>query len=331
VYVEQVEAIMDVSRRRVLASGTALAAGCDAVILDQVPDASIDPITSNEDFYVYACCGGADPDPATWACEIRDRDTPVGTIDVAWLEAHTPVEFEHTLQCIGSSTRNLAISNAVFGGLPLLDVLAELGVAVDPSIVQLHLTGEDDYDAAVPIEVLADTFLVWRMNGETLPVDHGFPARLIIRGRYGVKNVKWLRSIALLAEPVVDFWTERGWDAEAVYKACGFILSPAYGAAANAGEPVTFVGMAYAGQDPVVSVDITFDGFRTTQPCTLDYAPGANRWALWSFVWTPLVEGLVTAQIEVTTASGAKSSRNAAGTNFWAGYDGGMAVDITVG
>jgi hypothetical protein len=323
---------MTLSRRALLGSGTALATGCDVVAIDDQPLAdAIDPITSNADFYVYSCCGGADPALDTWACEILDRDVSVGTIDAAWLAAHTPETFEHTLQCIGSGPRNLAISNAVFGGMRFADVLAELGVAVDPSIVQLHLIGYDEYDAGMPASDIAKAWLVWEMNGEPLPVDHGFPARLIIPGRYGVKNVKWLHRIELLDETLVDFWTERGWDAEAAYKCNGFILAPIYGAQASVGESVAFYGMAYAGEDPVTSVEITFDGFTTTEPCNLDYAPGANRWVLWSFSWTPARTGITTAQIRVRTAGGAVSNENPAGTDPLAGYDGGMAVDIEVG
>ncbi len=322
---------MTLTRRALLGSGTALATGCDAVVLDQEPvPETIEPITSNEDFYVYSCCFGADPDPATWACPITDRGVPIGTLDAAWLAAHAATPFEHTLQCIGSTPTNIAISNAIFGGIRLVDVLAEFGVAVDPSIVQLYLVGVDDYDAGMPASDIEKAWLVWEMNGVPLPVAHGFPARLIIPGRYGVKNVKWLASIALLSEPIVDYWTERGWDAEAQYQCNGFIVAPVPGSTVPNHQALAYFGIAYAGEDPVTSVEITFDDFATTERATLDYAPGANRWVLWSFVWTPRREGVVTAQIRVTTASGAVSSENPAGTNYLAGYDGGMAVEITV-
>ncbi|MBA2319561.1 MAG: molybdopterin-dependent oxidoreductase [Deltaproteobacteria bacterium] len=301
------------------------------MVLDQEPGSTLDPITSNEDFYVYSCCGGADPDPATWSLEILDRDVSMGRIDVAWLADHEALEFEHTLQCIGSGPRNLAISNAIFGGMRLTDVFAELGVTVDPSIVQLYLVGEDDYDAGMPAADIEKAWLVWEMNGVPLPVEHGFPARLLIPGRYGVKNVKWVRTLALHSEAVVDYWTERSWDADAPYKVNGFILAPVFGAEAAVGSSVAFVGVAYAGEDPVTSVEITFDGFQTTSPCQLDYAPGANRWVQWSFEWTPQEAGTVTAQLRVRTAGGAVSSENPNGTEPLAGYDGGMAVDIVVG
>jgi len=321
---------MTVSRRTLLASSPAVAVGCDSVVLDEQPDAFIEPITSNEDFYVYSCCGGADPDPATWALEIRDRDALAGTIDANWLASHPAEAFEHTLQCIGSGPRNLAISNAIFGGMRLADVLAELGVTVDPSIVQLYLVGVDDYDAGVPSSDIDKTWLVWEMNGVPLPVEHGFPARLIILGRFGVKNVKWIKAISLLSEPVVDYWTEKGWSEDAPYVPSAFILSPSFGATAAVGTPLTLVGMAYAGEDPVTSVEITFDGFRTTVPCVLDYAPGANRWVLWSYVWTPSGTGAQDIQVRATTESGAVTSEDPSGTGMLDGYDGGMLVELIV-
>ena len=331
---------MDTTRRGLIGAsvGTLAVSGlpaCDNLVVTEEPDfsAGIVPITPTEDFYEYECCGvPSEVTAASWNCVIRDRGVDVATIDTAWVEAQTPVEFEHTLQCIGSSPRNLSISNALWGGLPLKDILTSLGVTVDPSIVGIRLLGWDSYDAYIPSSDLEDApvSLVWRINGEPLPPEHGYPARLIVPGRYGVKNLKWPQAIELLDAPFVDYWTTRGWDQDAVYKANGFILAPVYGAAVKSGDLLTFLGTSYAGKDPVVRVEITFDAFKTVVDCELDYSPGPNRWTLWRYDWTVGERGSYTAQIRVTTLGGVVSSEDPLGTEPYAGYDGGAAVTVDV-
>ncbi len=326
---------MDTTRRSMLVGSAAVGVtACETVVLTDEPSygAGIPEITPTEDFYVYSCCGVPDVTAETWMCVVRDRGADVATIDADWLAAQQFEEIEHTLQCIGSSPRNPSISNALWEGLLLSDVFALLGVTVDPTITGIRLLGYDGYDAVIPVSDIADAplRLVWRMNGEPLTLQHGFPARLLVPGRYGVKNVKWLQAIELLDEPFQDYWTGRGWDPDAVYRANGFILGPLFGTSVSVGATENFVGTAYAGKDPVVRVEITFDGFATTEDCVLDYAPGANRWALWHFPWTPTAAGNYTAQIRVTTASGAVSDADPLGTDPLGGYDGGAAIELDV-
>ncbi len=323
---------MDATRRSlIVGSAAAGMTACDQVVLTDEPSygAGIPEITPTEDFYVYSCCGVPAVTAETWTCTVRDRGADVATIDSAWLAAQQYEEIEHTLQCIGSSPRNPAISNALWEGLLLSDVLALLGVAVDPTITGIRLLGYDGYDAVIPVSDLTDAplRLVWRMNGAPLTLEHGFPARLLVPGRYGVKNVKWLQEIELLDEPYEDYWTGRGWDPDAAYKANGFILGPLFGTSVKSGTTENFVGTAVSSQS---SASYTFDGFATTEDCVLDYAPGANRWTLWHFPWTPTAAGTYTAQIRVTTASGVVSNADPFGSDPLAGYDGGAALEVDV-
>jgi DMSO/TMAO reductase YedYZ molybdopterin-dependent catalytic subunit len=330
------------SRRDLLAAASAAAAACDQVIVDETPDfdlnttsdgSGIAHVTATDDFYVYYCCTEPPITAESWSLTIRDRGVDLVTLDADWLAAQVPRDLELTLECIGSSTRSQLISNARWRGRKLVDIFADLGIAIDPSIVGIRLVGWDDYDAVIPIEDLegAPIWAVWEMNGEPLTAEHGFPTRLLVPGRYGVKNVKWIQAIELHSEEVTDFWTTRGWSEAAVYKANGYILAPAFGAQYPSGEKIKFVGTGFAGKDPVVRVEISWDGWKTSDECALDYAPGANVWALWYYVWDPPSDGTFQVQIRVTTASGAQSGLNPFGTNPLAGYDGGQSVEIEVG
>lgn len=322
-----------------LAGSTVLArwlSGCDRlVVLDSSNVLLIDPITSNEDHYVYTVFPVPDLDPRTHRTSVKHEDTELASFDLAFVESLVLRDKEHTLQCIGSGPGNLAIGNAIWSGLPLLDVLGALGVEIPASAVGLRVIGADanlytaeHYHAGLPIELLetAPIWLAWRMNGEPLPLEHGAPYRLLVPGRYGVKNVKWPIEIALVDTPHVSFWTPLGWDENAVYKPNAFVISPADQVQLEAGQRTRFAGTAFAGTDPVIQVEISLDG-GPCQEAVLDYSAGPDIWVLWSWDWTAS-EGEHTLQVRCTTASGARSQPAPEGTNPWHGYDGSMQITI---
>src|SRR6186713_1851910 len=145
-----------VTRRDVLAGvgATAALASCDRLDVPEGTDTALPepgdvlpPITSNDDFYVTSCCGTPEIDRAAWTLTIADDVTgeDLATLDMAALEAMPAREKEHTLECIGGSTYNRAIGNAIWTGLPLIEILDALGVSVPESAIELVFTGADDY------------------------------------------------------------------------------------------------------------------------------------------------------------------------------------------
>lgn len=333
------------TRRELLAGAAASTAliGCDRIVVDAnspQPQVATDPISgaqfippisSNEDFYVYACCGPQPVDPASWTCAIIDRGSQVAQLDLATLRSLPVAEVEHSLQCIGSSPRSPLIGNAVWEGVPLLEVLEHLGVAIHPSVVEILLEGTDGYYASVPIGDLQERiWAVHRMNGVDLPFEHGGPCRLLVSGRYGVKNLKYISRIELVDAPAENFWDAGGWSPTAEYQGNGFILSPELGTQVPVDEPVRILGTAFAGLDPIAKVEVTVDGGATYRPAKIDYSPGPNIWTLWSFEWTPRERGVATVQCRVTTQGGVVSEQDITAVTRLEGYNGGMAVQLSV-
>ncbi|MEZ4319304.1 MAG: molybdopterin-dependent oxidoreductase [Myxococcota bacterium] len=316
-----------------LAASTALA-GCENVVVNVqnkggTNEDGIEPISSNERFYVYQCCAQPEVDPLTWSLSVQVEGTEVARITPQTFDELVPVELEHTLQCIGGNPRNPLINNAVWGGLPFLEVLEHLGVAVPEDAVDLRFLGADDYDTGVPVEDLlaSKLWLVWRMNGEPMPYDHGAPCRFLAQGRYGTKNVKWPIEVDFVPYDFRGFWENSGWSDDATYRQNGFILQPVDGTIVN-GDTVAIYGTSYAGEDPVTSVEISFDEGESWEPVEVYYSPGANIWTLWKHEITG-VSGDVTAEIRVTTASG-KVTQGTEGTGQSRGYDGGMRIRFEV-
>jgi DMSO/TMAO reductase YedYZ molybdopterin-dependent catalytic subunit len=250
-----------VSRRRaleLLAAGAMV--GCDRVVLDPGPGPDvIPPITPTADFYVYQHGFRPDVDPTTWTCALVQRGSPIATLDAAFFDSLTPVELEHTLQCIGSNPRSPQIGNAVWGGLPFDELLDGLGASVDPAVVEVLFEGADGYHTSIPVADLLEgrIWLVWRMNGEALTAEHGAPCRFLVQGRYGTKNVKWPVRVELIDTPHEGYWESRGWSADATYRQNGFVFAPRDGSTVIG--TVNLVGTAYAGSDPVVRVEVSFD------------------------------------------------------------------------
>lgn len=311
------------------ATGLAACAGEGGGVTDsgtEPPPDPIAPITPNADFYVTSCCGTPAVDAADWSLTIRDPTSELATLDLAALDAMAARDREHTLQCIGANPYNHAISNAVWTGLPLVEILAALGVTVPAAAVEMVFTGADDYTTSLPVSDLdLPVWLVWRMNGEPLPPEHGYPARLLVPGRYGMKNPKWIVDLSFVTEPYLGFWESYGWSNEARYKANTLVSHPARQATVQAG-PVRVQGTAFAGGDPVVTVEVSVDGGDWVS-ATLDYAPGADVWTLWHHDWEAEV-GQHTVQVRCVTASGGGSIASAEGSDGLEGYDGSMMVEV---
>jgi DMSO/TMAO reductase YedYZ molybdopterin-dependent catalytic subunit len=326
-----------ITRRHWLAGVTAaFATACDRLDVDVDPRSGgfatpegIVPISPIGGFYVYEYRDQPRVDIASWTCTIAIDETVTHELTAAFLDTLTPVEIEHTLQCIGGNPRNTLISNAVWGGLPFEDVLDALGgLDIPQDTVEIIFRGADAYHTSIPLSDLTEEriWLVWEMNGEPLPPEHGAPCRFLVLGRYGTKNVKWPVEIDFTPEPYFGHWESGDWSKDATYQVNGYIFNPLDGTS-QTGD-VRIFGTAFGGSDPITRVEITFDDGATWTDTQLDYNPGPDRWTLWSYLLTG-ADGVVDCRIRVTAASGAQ-------TNTWEnltqadGYDGGMRISFRV-
>lgn len=333
-----------VSRRAVLASAAALTAACAAEGPGKddpsdsagppdtgIEEAPIAPITANADFYVTSISSPPEVDLESWTLSILDRGVVLQVLTRAVLLSVEARDKEHTLMCIGGGPHNLAIGNAVWSGLPVTELFEILGIPIPDGVVEIKFSGADGYSTSIPISDLYDEglhgplWLVWKMNGEDLPAEHGTVCRFLTPGRYGQKNPKWPVSIEFVAEPYLGFWESFGWSNDASYAATGLLLNPSSTTNVPVG-PVVVQGVAFAGKDPIVAVNLRIDRGEW-QPATITYAPGADIWAVWSFDYDVL-EGEHTLQVQSTTASGAKSNEDPDGTGDQDGYDGSMEVTV---
>jgi len=327
------------------AAFTGLALGACKPEVSGVPTESgseIVPISTTEEFYVVWFQGSpGDVDLDTWTCAIQREGSTVAELDWAFMESLPAEEKEHTLQCIESRPGLERMNNAVWTGLPLSEVLAAAGVEVEGGNF-IRFACADGYTMALPIADLeTPIWLAWTMNGEPLTPDHGFPVRVLIPGRFGWLNPKQVIEIDFIDDPYVLPWLEYllAWlesqgmtmdmdERSMVYQVQTLVVDPHEIYLVDEGRKVEILGKAYAGSDPVTLVEVSTDGGVCWEPAELTYAPGADRWTLWRFEWTPECAGTYLLELRCMTESGAQTDPEAPLNHI--PWSGGMSVEVEV-
>ena len=249
-------------------------------------------ITTNDDFYVVTKNAGGDPvlRLSEWRLRIDGEVERPVEIDYQNLRRLPAVELVKTLECISNFAAKCElapfgcdlISTARWKGVRVADVLALAGGA-KPNAVSLATFGADEYTTSLPIHVALDpdTLLAYEMNGQVLPREHGYPLRMLVPGRYGMKNAKWVVALRVLPREFVDWYGQRNWSREALVKTMTRIDVPAMGADIPPGE-ARIAGIAYAGDRGIRRVEFSADGGnRWTEAEFLEPPLGRDTWVRW--------------------------------------------------
>jgi DMSO/TMAO reductase YedYZ molybdopterin-dependent catalytic subunit len=251
--------------------------------------ANVQPdVTPNPSFYVV---DEALIDPRvnleTWRLVVDGRVASAFELSYDDLLELPSVEQYQTLECISNVVGGTLISNAVWVGVPVHALLDRATLQSDARKVIFHSV--EGYSSAIPVEVARDpqTLVAYGMNGDALPREHGFPARLLIPGRYGMKNVKWLGRIEATPEDYLGFWERRGWSDSAIVQTMSRIDWPSAHGDVRAGQAVTIAGIAYAGARGVARVEVSFDGGKAWREAELGKRYSRATWRRWAVEWTP--------------------------------------------
>lgn len=321
---------MPTTRRRALQLGAVfvVAPGCGPERRDDDagrPPASLNPdyvlarITPTDDFYIQSYAEIPTVDETAWRLTFDGLVAAPRETTLDGLRMLALVDKEHTLQCIGASPRSAAIGNALWRGLPLADALTALDVVVDTAAAFLHVTSIDGYQTSLPRSDLDDgrIFLALDMNGVPLPSTHGFPARLLVSNRYGMKSPKWIERVTFAAEQLVGTWEARGWSQDAVNRAAAFVHLPSAGVYDS---PLHIVGSAFCGDSPIVRVELSGDDGATWEEAELALPGLPDVWTTWRFPFTPRGLGTYTFLVRCTAEDG--RTTNPTAEPDLAGYQG---------
>ncbi|MFM7064903.1 MAG: molybdopterin-dependent oxidoreductase [Actinomycetes bacterium] len=246
-------------------------------------------LTPNDRFYrIDTALAVPQVDPAEWTLTVGGRVRSPLTLTWAELLERPMIETDVTIACVSNEVGGNLVGTARWLGCRLDDLLAEAGV--DPGADQVVGRSVDGFTAGFPTAVLdgRDAVVAVGMNGEPLPVAHGFPARLIVPGLYGyVSATKWLSEIELTRfDEFTGYWIPRGWAVEAPVKTQSRIDTPRPGTRVEAGRPVAVAGVAWAPGRGVAGVEVRVDD-GPWRPARLGQEHARTTWRQWVWDWTP--------------------------------------------
>ncbi|MGI9173356.1 MAG: molybdopterin-dependent oxidoreductase [Chthoniobacterales bacterium] len=269
----------------------------------------VQPITPNDKFYTVTK-NVVDPkvNPALWRLEIGGMVAHGRSYTIEELKAMPAVTQETTLMCISNAVGAGLMSNAMWKGVPLRSLLEAAGA--DPTGKKVLLHGVDNYTDTFPLEKAMNptTLIAYEMNGEPLPAHHGAPARVIVPGYFGEKNVKWVTRIEVATEDAKGFYEQQGWGPDFTIPTRARIDLPEDKMKlplAQASNGVPFKGIAFAGDRGVSRVEVSLDDGKNWQEARLDYPGTELTWALWSFDWRPAAAGDYKLAVRATDRQGA--------------------------
>jgi DMSO/TMAO reductase YedYZ molybdopterin-dependent catalytic subunit len=259
---------------------------------------NVQPVTPNELFY---CVTKNVIDPRVnvdlWHLEVNGLVQNPVTYRFQDLKGFDQVEQETTLMCISNGLDAGLISNAVWKGITLHDLIDPAGPMADARRVRLF--GVDNYTDTIPLEKALDptTILAWAMNGVDLPDRHGYPLRAIVPGYFGEKHVKWLTRIELTGDDAKGFYEKQGWGPDFMTPTRSRIDVPEHDSQFSLHElrnPIEVKGIAFGGED---------DGESWTM-AKIIYPGTKLTWALWSFDWQPDAPDDYTLLVRATDGEG---------------------------
>ena len=279
-------------------------------------------------------------DPGEWSLTIAGTVNALVTLSLEDLQRRPAVTMPVTMECAGNgrtmfSPRAIsqpwgleAVGTAEWTGTPLAPLLQEAGLRDDT--VEVVFSGLDQgleggivqrYERSLTVaEALRDDVLiVHSVNGQPLPPQHGFPARLLVPGWYGMASVKWLSEITAVAEPFQGHQMVRSYVLRQHSEEPGTPLSriavrslmtpPGIPEFASRRRHVPaggcrVSGRAWSGNGPVERVEVSADLGRTWADAQVDPPPGPYAWQAWHYDWTPAITGETELWCRATDAAG---------------------------
>jgi DMSO/TMAO reductase YedYZ molybdopterin-dependent catalytic subunit len=191
-----------------------------------------------------------------------------------------------TLTCVSDPVQGPYVGNARWLGASLASLIREARPRAGAD--QILATSTDGFTCGTPVQTVLDgrhALLAVAMNGQPLPVEHGFPVRAVVPGLYGyVSATKWITDIKLTTFAAeTAYWAQRGWAPQAVIKTESRIDVPVSGATKRAGR-IPVAGVAWAQHRGIDAVHVRVDGGPWNQ-ATLAAVPGIDTWRQWRWYW----------------------------------------------
>ncbi|MFB6311801.1 MAG: molybdopterin-dependent oxidoreductase [Salinirussus sp.] len=238
----------------------------------------LEPLVST-DFYEVDI-NNVDPDVTAedWSLSVTGAVKNEQELDFAALQ-ELPFEDRFvTLRCVGDGLNGDQMDNALWGGVPVAEVLE----MAEPEGDRVILHAADGYFNDFPLAALEPGLLAYRMNGRPLPRGHGKPVRALVPGHWGEVNVKWLTEIEVVDEDIQGYWEKRGWHGTGPVRTVAKLWQINYPSPGR----VELAGHAYAGTRGIDAVEVSIGSNDEWQDAELSAPlPGDDVWRQWRFTY----------------------------------------------
>ncbi|GGJ23215.1 molybdopterin-dependent oxidoreductase [Deinococcus roseus] len=237
-----------------------------------------------------------------WELEVSGLVERTLTLSLEQLKTYPSVKLINTLTCISNPVGGNLLGCMEWQGVPVKTILDE--AKVKGAAKYLVWEAADGFIESLPLsELPKEALLAYMVDGEPLQPMHGYPLRILIPGRYGMKQPKWLTRISLSAEEVDGYWAERGWSRTAVIAAMSRFDVPQQNQTLSAGKETLLAGIAYAGGRTIEKVEVSLDGGKTWNAAQTRPPRSKFAWIQWAYPWTPKA-GSYTLKVRATEVGG---------------------------
>jgi DMSO/TMAO reductase YedYZ molybdopterin-dependent catalytic subunit len=287
-------------------------------------------VTANRDFYRVDTALVVPQVPAeSWTLRVHGMVDRELSIDYQSLLRRSLIERDVTMTCVSNEVGGGLVGTARWLGAPLAPLLREAGA--HPDADQIVGTSTDGMTIGTPTAVVLDgrdAMLAVGMNGEPLPLEHGFPVRMLVPGLYGyVSGTKWLVDLELTTfAATAPYWVQRGWVPKAPIRTSSRVDTPKPFAQLKAGM-VAVAGVAWAQHRGLSTVEVRVDD-GPWQRARIIAQPSIDSWVQWVFSWNATA-GQHTLAVRATDRSGQTQQENRM-PPFPSGSTGWHSVVVTV-
>ncbi len=307
-----------ITRRKFLAAAGSALALASIPLNARIARANASPAlkfggpTPNSKFYVTSYASTPAVDLNSWNFSVKGMvENPIqfSYADIRKLPA---INQMLTLECISNPPDGTAISNATWTGVKLRPILERAKVKRGAKFVAMR--GADGYHTVLPVEELMrqENFLPYLMNGDPLPAEHGYPLRIFIPGKYGMKQPKWITELEFADHEIPGYWETRGWSDTCWRKVNSGFFSPRieggllslFDRKAQVTAPVDVYGWALAGPSGIRRVEVSSDDGVTWRNAELARNNSPYVWTVWKYRFAPKSAGTYTIRVRATDGSG---------------------------
>lgn len=275
-------------------------------------------VTPNNDFYRVAI-DVIDPtvNASSWSLKVDGLVNAPRSYSLQDIQSFPEVDQYSTFECVSNEVNGNLISNALWGGVKISDILVNAG-GVQQGANYVVFYSVDGYSVGIPLAkaMMPDSLLAYAMNGEPLPVRHGYPLRGVIPGLYGMMSAKWVNRVSVISSVYDGYWQTRGWTNNATIYTEAFIVLPQVSSVSisKSGGSIIVAGYAFAGDRGISKVEISFDNGSTWQQAQLKNPLSNLTWILWAYEWEPPSAGEYHIIARATDGTGQVQTSAVAGT-----------------